>query len=68
MIDMRADAVARRLRAWSELSASGTRAPRVDMSVKAVEDGLRMQAGLSTMCLALGKAHRVGDQTSRSRA
>ncbi len=31
MIDMSADAVARRLRAWSELSASSTRAPRVDM-------------------------------------
>jgi len=68
MIDMSADAVARRLRAWSELSASSTRAPRVDMSARAVEDRLRMQAGLSTMCLALGKAHRVGDRASRSRA
>jgi len=32
------------------------------MSARAVEDRLRMQAGLSTMCLALGKARRVGDR------
>lgn len=59
MVEMSADAIARRLRTWSELSASGKRTQRVDMSAKAVEDRLRMQAGLSAMCLALGAAQRV---------
>jgi hypothetical protein len=53
--------ILRRLQEWALLSADRAHWQAVDMSPEAVDGRLRMQGGLTAMCLILGRASRVSE-------